>query len=177
MGQLVGGLAIGAQMDPVSGMALRQASRPLSRGANCVQNAMSRLRAARSRPRASTLMSCDVARQQYYQLPEAEQVKWLQEDPVFSRPKGVPSDWIAKPAKLKVGIRYIHPGDSRTSVRISAANPNSGHACQRVHNVKVQIKSHMLDKFGQPVLSKYEPAYHIPLEDFDFTAITEGFGR
>lgn len=88
------------------------------------------------------------------------------------RPAGVPEEWIIKSANKQLGIKYVDPENTRTSVRISAGNPSSDYTEQQEPYVVVQINGVFYDVNGDKILGDKPSATeeaHIPYSEFDFS--------
>lgn len=87
---------------------------------------------------------------------------------IFKRPKGVPQDWIMKPADKGVGVVFTKPGSKGgTYVKIQKGNPNSSQPGQRYDNVRWQKDGQPYDVNANPVPRNSQES-HIPVKDFKF---------
>ncbi len=86
---------------------------------------------------------------------------------LFRRPEGVPRDWVREPARKGEGVKYVHPNDRGTYVKIQKARPNSSQAGQKVDNVRWQKNGRSLNENGN-IVSKQSEEAHIPTKDFKF---------
>ena len=84
-----------------------------------------------------------------------------------ARPKGVPSDWIAKPSKTGGGTRFVDPANSHNSVRVMPGDPKSPFPNSQRPYVRHLKDGQSLDVNGN-VVPKNTPEAHIPLEDFEW---------
>ncbi len=85
--------------------------------------------------------------------------------PTFSRPKGIPQNYKVKLADKPGGMKYVHPHDEGTYVRIMPGKVHSKNPCQQKSYVNQRIHGKSLDKHGNIVSNKSAEA-HIPLEEF-----------
>ncbi len=87
---------------------------------------------------------------------------------IFTRPKGVPKDWLKDKADDGAGVMYYHPKKGKgDSIRIAAGNKNDTRPKYRKDFVKQQINGNVVDRFGNKVEGT-SPEAHIPLKDFKF---------
>ncbi|NGX37735.1 MAG: hypothetical protein K1000chlam2_00897 [Chlamydiae bacterium] len=85
--------------------------------------------------------------------------------PTFARPKGIPENYRVKLSKNGAGMKYVHPNNEQTYVRVMPGKPHSKHATQQKPYV-IQMKyGNTLDKHGN-IVNKRAPEAHIPLEEF-----------
>ncbi len=85
----------------------------------------------------------------------------------FSKPDGIPDDWITRPSLKNDGIRYTDPTNPGNEVRIMPGNPLSPYVNSRIPNVRWSSNGQALDVNGNPVSLK-TPEAHIPLTDYKF---------
>ncbi|MCH9621354.1 MAG: hypothetical protein S4CHLAM20_07740 [Chlamydiia bacterium] len=85
--------------------------------------------------------------------------------PVFSRPKGIPKDYEIQVSKYGAGIKYIHPKNDKTYVRVMPGKPHAKWPAQRKPYVVNMKHGKYIDKYGNMVNKKTAEA-HIPLEEF-----------
>ncbi len=85
--------------------------------------------------------------------------------PTFARPKGIPENYRIKLSDKPGGIKFVHPVDEGTYVRIMPGKPHSKNPRQQRPYVNQRINGKSVDKHGNMVLNKSEEA-HIPLEEF-----------
>ncbi len=87
--------------------------------------------------------------------------------PTFPRPQGIPENFLVQITKKGVGMKYVHPTNTKTSVRIMPGKPHSSNLHQKKPYV-VQVKDGMyLDKDGNIVNSE-APTAHLPINEFVF---------
>ncbi|MFH0899593.1 MAG: hypothetical protein V2A73_03065, partial [Pseudomonadota bacterium] len=82
-----------------------------------------------------------------------------------ARPKGVPSDWVAKPSKTGGGTRFVDPANPHNSVRVMPGDHQSPFPNSQRPYVRHLKDGQSLDVNGN-VVPKNTPEAHIPLEDF-----------
>jgi hypothetical protein len=96
-----------------------------------------------------------------------ERIVRYQTERLFRRPEGVPKDWVREPAKKGEGVKYVHPSNKHSYIRIQKAKPSSSNKGQQVNNVRWQKNGHSLDKYGNVVPAQSLQS-HIPVEKFKF---------
>jgi len=85
----------------------------------------------------------------------------------FSRPEGIPEIYKVKISSDGAGIKYVHPQNDQTYVRVMPGKPHSMNPMQQKPYV-VQMKNGLtLDKNGK-VVNRKSPDAHIPLEEFRY---------
>jgi SPP1 gp7 family putative phage head morphogenesis protein len=89
------------------------------------------------------------------------------DEQLFRRPRGVPKDWVREPAKKGEGVKYVHPNDRGTYIKIQKARPNSSNVGQKIDNIRWQKNGKTLDKNGK-IVPKQSEESHIPVKDFKF---------
>lgn len=85
----------------------------------------------------------------------------------FPRPKGIPKNYRVKLSDKGAGMKYVHPRDSGTYVRIMPGKSHSDNLCQQRPYVNHRINGKSIDKYGNFVSNKSIEA-HIPVEEFVF---------
>jgi tetratricopeptide (TPR) repeat protein len=85
--------------------------------------------------------------------------------PTFTRPKGIPENYRIKLSDKPGGIKYVHPRDEGTYIRIMPGKPHSKNSSQQRPYVNQRINGKSLDKHGNLVSNKSEEA-HIAIEEF-----------
>lgn len=85
-----------------------------------------------------------------------------------ARPEGIPDNWRITGTDSPGGTLYRDPSNPGNSVRVMRGNPNSPYPNSRAPYVRWQRNGQPLDMDGNKLPSKYDPAAHIPLEDFSF---------
>lgn len=85
--------------------------------------------------------------------------------PTFPRPKGIPKNYRVKLSKKSGGIKYVHPKNEQTYVRVMPGNPNSRNLQQQKPYVVEMKNGKTLDKKGN-IVDSLSPEAHIPLEEF-----------
>ena len=88
----------------------------------------------------------------------------------YPRPEGIPSNYIVEISDKGAGIKYMHPKDCGTSIRVMPGKAHSPFPYQRQPYVTVKRKSKNIDKFGNEVHFK-SPKAHIPLLEFSLRNI------
>ncbi len=90
----------------------------------------------------------------------------------FPRPAGIPENFKIKLSDNGAGMKYVHPLDEGTYVRVMPGKPHSPYSCQQkpyVSNVKngqcLDKHGQYLDKKGNRLKSK-DPEAHIPFDEF-----------
>lgn len=83
----------------------------------------------------------------------------------FPRPKGIPDNYRVKLSNKGAGIKYVHPIDEGTYVRVMPGQPYSQKPGQQRPYVNHRIHGKSIDKFGNFVSNKSKKA-HIPVEEF-----------
>jgi tetratricopeptide (TPR) repeat protein len=90
--------------------------------------------------------------------------------PTFVRPKGIPENYRVKLSDKPGGIKYVHPTDEGTYIRIMPGKPHSKNPSQQKPYVNQRINGKSIDKHGNIVSNKSEEA-HIPIEEFIYREI------
>ena len=90
--------------------------------------------------------------------------------PTFARPKGIPENYRIKLSDKPGGVKYVHPIDEGTYIRIMPGKPHSKNPSQERPYVIQRINGKSLDKHGNIVSKKSEEA-HIPIEEFIYKEI------
>ncbi len=85
--------------------------------------------------------------------------------PTFPRPKGIPKNYRVKLSNTGAGMKYVHPKDKGTYVRVMPGKVHSNNPCQQKPYVNHRIHGESVDKFGKKVPTDSVEA-HIPLEEF-----------
>ena len=83
----------------------------------------------------------------------------------FPRPQGIPDNFKIKISDTGAGMKYVHPIDEGTYVRIMPGKPHSPNPYQQKPYVCRLKNGKCLDKNGNMVNRK-DPAAHIPLDEF-----------
>ncbi|GAB4194268.1 MAG: hypothetical protein Tsb0015_17260 [Simkaniaceae bacterium] len=83
----------------------------------------------------------------------------------FPRPDGIPKNFKVKLSDKPGGMKYVHPQDEGTYIRIMPGKAHSQNPCQQKPYVNQRIHGKSLDKHGNIVSNKSKEA-HIPLEEF-----------
>ncbi len=85
--------------------------------------------------------------------------------PTFPRPKGIPENYRVKLSDKPGGIKYVHPTDEGTYVRIMPGRPHSSNPRQQNPYVNQRINGKSIDKEGNIISNKSEEA-HISVEEY-----------
>ena len=85
--------------------------------------------------------------------------------PTFSRPKGIPKNYRVKLSNNGAGMKYVHPKDEGTYVRVMPGKAHSDNPCQQKPYVNHRVHGESVDKFGNKVLNDSKES-HIPLKEF-----------
>ena len=85
---------------------------------------------------------------------------------IFSRPAGVPDNWIETPTRTPGGVQWTDPNNPGNYVRVMPGNPNSPYPNSQQPYVRWQANGKPLDVNGQPLPTAKTPEAHIPLEDY-----------
>ncbi len=83
----------------------------------------------------------------------------------FPRPKGIPENFRIKLSKKGAGIKYVHPENEQTYIRVMPGKSHSPIPSQQKPYVIEMRDGKTLDKLGN-VVSSDSPAAHIALEEF-----------
>jgi hypothetical protein len=83
----------------------------------------------------------------------------------FPRPQGIPENYKIRLTDKSAGIKYIHPKDDGTYVRIMPGKPHSPFPCQREPYVTQMQHGKALDKYGN-ITNTNAPEAHIPIGEF-----------
>ena len=83
----------------------------------------------------------------------------------FPRPKGIPENYRVKISKNGRDIKYVHPTDEGTYIRIMPEKPHSPNPCQQKPYINRRINGKSVDNSGNFVEKKSIES-HIPLEEF-----------
>ena len=84
--------------------------------------------------------------------------------PTFSRPTGIPEDYLVQISN-KGGMKYVHPQNAHTSVRVMPGKPHSPNPIQQKPYVVQMKDGKIFDKNGN-VVDRKAPEAHIPLDEF-----------
>jgi len=87
--------------------------------------------------------------------------------PTFPRPKGMPEGYRVKLSNNGAGMKYVHPNNEQTYVRVMPGKPHSKYPHQQKPYVVQMKDGKTIDKLGNVVL-RDSPEAHIPLEEFIF---------
>ena len=85
--------------------------------------------------------------------------------PTFSRPKGIPENYIVTISGKGAGMKYIHPQNEHTYVRVMPGKPHSSFPFQQKPYVNHRVNGDSLDKHGK-IVRHDSPEAHIPVEEF-----------
>lgn len=87
--------------------------------------------------------------------------------PTFPKPKGIPKEYRVKLSKKPGGMKYVHPQDEGTYVRVMPGKPHSKNLKQQKPYVNHRINGQSVDIHGKIVPNNSEKA-HISLEEFTY---------
>jgi SPP1 gp7 family putative phage head morphogenesis protein len=93
----------------------------------------------------------------------------LQLRQLLRRPRGVPKDWVAKPARKGTGRTYYDPKNPGNDIRIQKGSPSARFPKQQEDYIRWKKNGKWLDKNGKPSNAPNET--HISFGGFKF--ITE----
>jgi hypothetical protein len=85
--------------------------------------------------------------------------------PTFPRPKGIPENYRIKLSDKSGGMKYVHPNNEGTYVRIMAGKAHSPYPYQQKPYVNHRINGTSINKYGNKVLNN-SPEAHIPIDEF-----------
>ena len=102
-------------------------------------------------------------------MPEAQVHELIHQAGIntFPRPVSIPENFRVKITNDGAGIKYVHPNNEQTYIRIMPGKPHSRNAAQQKPYVTWMKNGETLDKNGN-VVNKRSPEAHIPLEDFKY---------
>ncbi|HPE85499.1 MAG TPA: hypothetical protein PLO43_04910, partial [Chlamydiales bacterium] len=83
----------------------------------------------------------------------------------YPRPKGVPKDYRVQLSNKPGGMKYVHPNDTGTYVRVMPGKPHSPHPAQQKPYV-VQVKNGKAIDIDGKLVGLRDAKAHIPLEEF-----------
>jgi hypothetical protein len=92
--------------------------------------------------------------------------------PTFPRPKGIPENYRVKLADKPGGMKYVHPTDEGTYVRIMPGKAHSPFLLQREPYVNHRIHGKSIDKHGN-IIPNDSPEAHIPIHEFVYRVIND----
>ncbi len=100
-------------------------------------------------------------------MPESQIRELIHETgvPTFYRPKGIPESYRVKLSDKGAGMKYVHPADEGTYIRVMPGSPHSSNPSQQKPYVNQRINGQSLNKKGE-IVSNKSPEAHIPLEEF-----------
>ncbi len=85
--------------------------------------------------------------------------------PTFSRPKGIPENYRIKLSEKPGGMKYVHPTDEGTYIRIMPGKVHSPFPLQREPYVNQRKHGRSIDKHGN-IVPNDSPEAHIPLHEY-----------
>ena len=83
----------------------------------------------------------------------------------FPRPQGIPDNFRVKITDKGAGMKYVHPTDEGTFIRVMPGKPHSPSPYQQKPYVCYQKHGNTLDKHGN-IVDKEALQAHIPYEEF-----------
>ncbi|NGX45996.1 MAG: hypothetical protein K940chlam2_01177 [Chlamydiae bacterium] len=103
-------------------------------------------------------------------MPEIEAQRLIQQNGIraFPRPKGIPENWHVKLSDKGAGIKYVHPDNEQTYVRVMPGKPHSKYSHQQKPYVVQMKNGKTIDKSGRAV-HKAAPEAHLALEEYVYT--------
>jgi tetratricopeptide (TPR) repeat protein len=93
--------------------------------------------------------------------------------PTFSRPKGIPEDFLVMVADKGAGMEYVHPTNTHIRIRVMPGKAHSPNPCQQKPYVIQKMDGGALDKAGKRI-SPDAPEAHIPVEEFVYRSHING---
>ncbi len=102
-------------------------------------------------------------------LPEAQVRELIHQTGIktFSRPTGIPENFLVKITDKGVGMEYVHPTNPHIRVRIMPGKPHSPNPNQQKPYVIYKKHGQIFDKSGNVVKASSQEA-HIPLDEFSY---------
>ena len=85
----------------------------------------------------------------------------------FPRPRGIPDNFRVKISDKGAGMKYVHPSNEDTYVRVMPGKSHSPFSYQQNPYVSCLKNGNYVDKNGS-IVSRKDPAAHIPLDEFIF---------
>lgn len=85
--------------------------------------------------------------------------------PTFSKPKGIPENYIVRITDKGAGMEYVHPTNAHLSVRVMPGKPHSSHPHQQQPYVVQMKDGKAFDRHGNLVPHE-SPTAHIPVKEF-----------
>ncbi|MBI2742623.1 MAG: tetratricopeptide repeat protein [Chlamydiales bacterium] len=85
----------------------------------------------------------------------------------FPKPVGIPENYVATVSNKGAGMKYVHPKNAHTYVRVMPGKPHSPFPYQQNPYVNQRVNGKSLDKHGNVVLND-SPEAHIPISEFIF---------
>lgn len=85
--------------------------------------------------------------------------------PTFTRPKGIPENYVVRITERGAGMEYVHPENRHLSVRVMPGKSHSPHIHQQKPYVVQMKDGKAFDKFGN-LIPHESPKAHIPLDEF-----------
>ncbi len=83
----------------------------------------------------------------------------------FPRPLGIPENYRVRLSDTGAGIKYVHPVDQGTNVRVMPGKPHSLWPHQQKPYIVHQIHGKCVNKFGH-IVDRSSPEAHIPYHEF-----------
>ena len=90
--------------------------------------------------------------------------------PTFPRPNGIPENYRVKLSDKPGGIKYVHPTNEGTYIRVMPGKLHSSNPSQQRPYVNQRVNGKSLDKHGNIISNRSEEA-HIALEEFVYKEI------
>ncbi|MBS0622463.1 MAG: hypothetical protein JSR80_05860 [Verrucomicrobia bacterium] len=83
----------------------------------------------------------------------------------FPKPKGIPEQFVVTISDKGAGMKYVHPTNTHTYIRVMPGKPHSPFPYQQKPYVNHRVNGQSLDKYGKVVLNDSLEA-HIPIDEF-----------
>ena len=100
-------------------------------------------------------------------LPESQVRELIHQTgiPTFPRPQGIPENYRVKLSKDGAGMKFVHPNEEVTYIRIMPGKPHSPNILQREPYVVQVVHGKSLDNFGN-IVTGNAPEAHVPINKF-----------
>ncbi len=108
----------------------------------------------------------------YMPEPQARELIHATGIPTFPRPAGIPGNYRVKLSDKPGGIKYVHPTDEGTYIRIMPGKAHSPFSLQREPYVNQRVHGKSIDKHGN-IVPNDSPEAHIPLQEFIYRGIND----
>jgi tetratricopeptide (TPR) repeat protein len=100
-------------------------------------------------------------------LPEIEVRELIHQTGIrtFPRPNGIPENFRVRVSDKGAGMKYVHPDNTHTHVRVMPGKPHSPNPYQQNPYIVHVKDGNFLDKFGN-IVPGAAPEAHIPITEF-----------